>query len=184
MEDSGNVVGLFSQGNPQSFLDPLSLLRATHVRQLAIHRSLMQVVEAFPAKPSRNALIPIINFLKEDLPLHFVDEEESLFPILTERSLIADPIDGWTGQLNHEHSRDGAMARELVHELGRVAARGAPADPSDFIALVTVFTECQDRHLSWENIVILPHAKIRLGPRDLRRLGAEMAARRDVSLPE
>lgn len=184
MEDSGNVVGLFSQGNPQLYLDPLSLFRAAHARQAVIHRSLMQIVEAFPAMPPREVLIPVVSYLRQDLPLHFTDEEESLFPLLTARSLLADPIDGWTGQLNHEHSRDGAMAQEIAHELERIGARGVATDSSDLVALVTVFTECQDRHLAWENIVIIPHAEIRLGPRDLRKLGGEMAARRDVSMPE
>lgn len=184
MGDGGNVVGLFSQGKPQSFLDPLAFLRSEHARQAAIHRLLSQIVEGFPAPPSRKTAAPVINYLKQELPLHFADEEESLFPLLTAHSLIADPIDAWTGQLNYEHTRDGAMALELAHELDRIVARGAPADASGFAALVTVFTECQDRHLAWENIVIIPHAEIRLGPRDLRKLGDEMAARRDMRIPE
>jgi hemerythrin-like domain-containing protein len=184
MEDGDNVVGLFSQGNPQSFLDPLTYLRAAHARQAIIHRLLTQIAEGLPARPPRATADPVISYLKQDLPLHFSDEEESLFPLLTERSLLADPIDGWTGQLNHEHARDGAMAHELSHELERIVDRGAPANPSDFVALVTVFTECQDRHLAWENIVIIPHAEIRLGPRDLQKLGRDMAARRNVSISE
>lgn len=184
MGDGGNVVGLFSHDNPQSFLDPLAFLRSAHARQAVIHRMLSQIAEAFPAHPPRKNVTAIIRYLEQDLPLHFADEEESLFPLLTAHSLIADPIDGWTGQLNHEHARDGAVAREISHELDRIVERGAPADTSDFVALATVFTECQDRHLAWENIVIIPHAEIRLGPRDLRKLGEEMAARRDMRIPE
>jgi len=184
MEDRGNVVGLFSRGPPRSFDDPLAFLRTEHARQTTIHRHLMQIVENLPAQPAVNILSLIAHYLKQELPVHFADEEESLFPLLTARSLIADPIDGWTGQLNHEHERDGAMAHELAHELDRIAARGVSTRSSDFVALVTVFAECQERHLAWENIVILPHAEIRLGERDLRKLGKEMAARRGVELPE
>lgn len=185
MTDEGrNVIGLFNQTGPRSFLDPLGYFKEAHSRQSAIHRSLIRMVDRFPDTPPAKALNPIIEYLHKELPLHFADEEESLFPILTAHSLIADPIDGWTGQLNHEHGKDGAMARELVHELEKVKARGMPSDTSDLTALVTVFTECQDRHLAWENIVILPHAEIRLGARDLHKLGSEMAARRNLGLPE
>jgi len=183
-KDTSNVVGLFTQGDARAFLDPLGFFKGAHSRQTAIHRSLTQMVEALPEIPVANALAPIIDYLRQELPLHFADEEESLFPMLTANSLIADPIDGWTVQLNHEHGKDGAMARELVHELERVQARGVPSNPSDLVALVTVFTECQDRHLAWENIVIIPHAEMRLGERDLQLLGRDMAARRNLSLPE
>lgn len=181
---SRNVIGLFNRTDPRSFLDPLEFFKGAHSRQSAIHRSLSRMVDRFPEMPPAKALNPIIEYLHKELPLHFADEEESLFPMLTAHSLIADPIDEWTGQLNREHGKDGAMARELVRELERVKARGTPSDPSDLAALVTVFTECQDRHLAWENIVIMPHAEIRLGARDLRKLGSEMAARRNLGLPE
>lgn len=183
-DESRNVIGLFNQTDPRSFLDPLGYFKEVHFRQSAIHRSLTRMVDWFPDMPPAKTLNPIIDYLNKELPLHFADEEESLFPILTAHSLIADPIDGWTGQLNHEHGKDGAMARKLVCELERVKARGTPSDPSALISLVTVFTECQDRHLAWENIVIIPHAEIRLGPRDLRKLGYEMAARRNLGLPQ
>ena len=179
MQDRGNVIGMFGRGSPPSFRDPLGFLRAAHARQAAIHRALLQIAEALPALPPRETVGPIVEFLRQELPLHFADEEESLFPLLTARSLIADPIDGWTEQLNLEHARDGAMACELASDLEQVAARSAPATRSDFITRMTMFAECQDRHLAWENVVILPHAEIRLGPRDLRKLGEEMAARRE-----
>lgn len=180
MNDNGNVIGLFGWGSSPSFRDPLGYLRAVHARQASIHRSLLRIAESLPAPPPRKTVGPIVEYLRRELPLHFADEEESLFPLLTARSLIADPIDGWTAQLNHEHARDGAMARDLANELERIAARGASAAGLDVVARMTVFAECQDRHLAWENVVILPHAEIRLGPRDLRTLGDEMAARRDA----
>ena len=46
------------------------------------------------------------------------------------------------------------------------------------------FVEMQRHHLIWENNVVLPLARRRLGAEEMQQIGARMAKRRNLSIPD
>src|SRR5690606_3657521 len=125
----------------------------------------------------------LVEFLRNDLPLHIIDEEQDLFPLLRRRVLPEDEVETVLGRLSAEHRADAAQGREvralLEDALERQAAPGM--DPAARKAL-RGFASQELQHLALENAVVLPIARLRLTAKDLAGLGRRLAARRGVVL--
>ena len=157
--------------------EPLEWLFAEHYR----HRQLWGVIERIAASTVllREEVAEVLNFLRLDLPLHMIDEEEDLFPLLRRRCEPADEVEKVLGVLSLEHSADIDAAERVGGHLERALATGvAPGlDPAARKAL-TDFVMQEKRHIALENGVVLPIARLRLEPADLRTLSRRLAARR------
>ena len=87
-------------------------------------------------------------------------------------------------QLEWEHNLDKVLRTNLVIDLKELAVK-RPSDNTMrvFVSLRT-FAEAQQRHVAWENSVVLPIAEQWLKPEDLEIMGRNMAARRGIAYPE
>lgn len=166
---------------PELIHEPLNWLFAEHYR----HRQLCQLIERVG-----NATVllgdeahEILDFLRQDMPLHVIDEEDDLFPLLRRRCQPADELDGVLGALSAEHHDDLDRARALIATLERALADGqAPGHDRETRRLFTDFAQHERRHIALENAVVLPIARLRLTTADLRSLTIRLAARRGVLL--
>jgi hemerythrin-like domain-containing protein len=122
----------------------------------------------------------ILTYLREQLPLHILDEERDLFQMLRARILAADIVDEAFEQLCHEHAGDQGVVRLVMAGLDRLARGRRPEDVDDFVRAAHAFAQAQRRHVAYENNSILPLARTRLTRKDLGRLGRRMAARRGL----
>lgn len=163
--------------------DPLNWLFAEHYRHRQLCGLIDRVVGAvvFDAATIARAR----DFLMNEMPLHVIDEEEDLFPLLRRRSKPADEIDRILDLLAGEHRQDVASASRIQAHLDAALAAGRVAglDP-DVRRASAAFTAQQRRHIALENAVLLPLARIRLRPADVAALGARLAARRGYLLED
>lgn len=172
----------FIEPMPQALLhEPLDWLFAEHFR----HRQLCDLIDRVARAPTVlvEEIEEILAFLRFELPLHVIDEEEDLFPLLRRRCLPEDEVDKALGVLSAEHKVDILHAARLRTFLETaLERRRAPGQDPDARRAMTVFADNERRHIALENAVILPIARRRLQPRDLRDLSLRLAARRGVVL--
>ncbi len=161
--------------------EPLNWLFAEHYR----HRQLCRLIERVGTATVllRDEAEEILTFLRQDMALHIIDEEEDLFPLLRRRCLPEDELGPLLGALSAEHRDDMEQTRTLSALLERALIAGQPPGHDlETRRLFTDFALHERQHIALENAVILPIARLRLTPRDLHALSTRMAARRGVFL--
>lgn len=161
--------------------EPLEWLFAEHYR----HRQFCVLIEQVAAAtaPPRDEMAEIIDFLRYELPLHVIDEEEDLFPLLRRRALPEDELDKVLGVLSADHKADIVNAAQLRALLEKALETGVPPGLApEGRRLMLAFASGERRHIALENAIILPIARMRLRSDDLRNLALRLAARRGVVL--
>ena len=166
---------------PENLLrHPIDYLQADHLRQHRVCDLLESVLRNPAAKDSRATASMVLDYLKADLPRHLADEEEDLFPRLKASCGRGQDIDGMIEVLREEHAENAILLESVETALASPKAR----ERRDDAALSgVVFAEAKRRHIRWENALVLPLARARLGAEDLRGLGRGMATRRKVPFP-
>lgn len=157
--------------------EPLNWLFAEHYR----HRQLCKLIDMLASSAAYNeeGMNEVIAFLEHDMPLHVLDEEEDLFPLLRRRAVPDDDLEHVLGVLSGEHKTDVDRVSALLFALIKArAARTSPALNPGLRTLLTEFATHERKHIALENAVILPIARLRLQPCDLQALSARLAARR------
>lgn len=162
----------------ETFAEPLDAMLAEHYRQRAMCDLLDHLAADLSAPQSVDLARTILGYLREQLPLHVLDEERDLFQLLRDRTLAAEAIEEAFAQLRREHVEDECVSSVVIVGLERIAAAGELEDPEEFANAAKAFAEAQRRHVAFENSSILPLARTRLTRQDLRRLSRRMAARR------
>lgn len=166
-----------------AFFRPLDVLRWEHERQLQTSDWLLQQTRYERLEPLIEAVDELLGFLTQDLVFHHKDEEEDLFPTLQKRCRPRDSVEAILAELVRDHATEGFLMRDIVTDLRRVAKRRDVEEPGRFFASLKIFAEGQKRHLTWENEVLLPLAKMRLTDIDLEALARGMTARRGMTGP-
>lgn len=157
--------------------EPLNWLFAEHYR----HRQLCKLIDALATSAAYNddSMAEVIGFLQHDMPLHVLDEEEDLFPLLRRRAAPEDDLEHVLGVLSGEHKSDVDWISKVLSGLLKAQAeRKAPSLNPGLRALMADFAAHERKHIALENAVVLPIARLRLQPGDLRALSARLAARR------
>jgi len=160
---------------PTAAREPIAALAECHQRIRTYCEGLRRVValsaEADPRIPP--AAAQAARYLREGLPLHAADEDDSLAPRLRraqpETAALLDT-------LAREHTTLEERIARLLPSLDTLAAGGA-VDPSTLAAAVTGFVEPMEAHLHLEEAELFP-ALERLDRVELLAAGAEMVARR------
>lgn len=166
---------------PALMKEPLEFLFAEHYR----HRQMCKILEFLAVTPDFNAALiaSTDDFIRYDLALHVIDEEEDLFPLLRRRCAPDDDIEDVLGRLSAEHAMDQTLAREVREVFSqalekREAPSRLPGGAETLIALAR-----QERgHMALENAVVMPLARRRLSPEDCENLSVRLAARRGVMM--
>ena len=163
------------------FIDALDFLRSEHERQFEFVNGYLQLSHESQIESVFDSTDALISYLTVELGLHHHDEEEDLFPILKELCKIEDGIDHILAELDRDHAVENFLARIIVIDLKTIAAGKSLENPVRFILNLRAFAEGQVRHLIWENNIVLPLARERLGPVHLERMGQNIAERRGMT---
>ena len=121
----------------------------------------------------------MLDYIRFDLTLHVIDEEEDFFPLLRKRCLAEDDIDDVLDRLTSEHSADKALSSGIRDTLNAcVILRKPPCAIEGGAEALRTFAAQERRHLALENAVIIPIARLRLNADDLKSLSERLLARR------
>ncbi len=185
-QEEKQVLALEALGNapPKSQLaEPLDYIFAEHFRQRVLCNALDEIADQ--ERPDRQMIEAVLRFLRVDFAPHMQDEEHDLFPLLRRRAEPEDRIDDVIGQLTQEHAADRLDARLITEGLSKVlAGKAATGVASSLGKLLHRFAENERNHLTLENAIILPLARVRLTADDIRNMTKQMAARRSIDLQE
>lgn len=158
--------------------NPLDVIASAHAFQADMCDALERIADSLPDEVDRRLCAQLASCLEFDLPLHHRDEEACLFPILRSRALPEDGLEDILERLASEHQSDNDFASEISEALERLAQGGRPDNPEMLGYMLRGFFERYRRHVQWENALIMPLARLRLGPADLRLLQAGMSENR------
>jgi len=162
---------------------PLDFFFAEHFR----HRQLCGLIDQLSMTTffEPGAIAEVVDFLRFEAPIHIIDEEEDLFPLLRRRCLVEDEVEGVLGVLSAEHKADGLLGKVVRTYLERcLETRAAPGATLEGRRDLTAFAAQERRHLALENAVVLPIARQRLTREDLAGLARRLAARRGMAPTE
>ncbi len=163
--------------SPDLMADPLDFFFAEHFR----HRQLCHLIDQLSATVFFDAdrIAEVVDFLRFEAPIHIIDEEEDLFPLLRRRCLPEDELEGVLGVLSAEHRADAVLGRAVrTHLEACLDTRSAPGASVEGRRDLSAFATQERRHLALENAVVLPIARQRLSEEDLTGLARRLAARR------
>lgn len=163
--------------------EPLSFFFAEHYR----HRQLCRAIDELSASTFFDAarIAEVVDFLRFEAPIHIIDEEEDLFPLLRRRCLTEDDLEGVLGVLSAEHKADAVLGGTVRRHLEQcLEKRLAPGGDLEMRKALAAFAAQERRHLALENAIVLPIARLRLTAEDLTGLSRRLAARRGRVLNE
>lgn len=157
--------------------DPIEFLLTEHLNHRRMCRALerLAVMEEFDAA----RITGLLDFIRFDLTLHVIDEEEDVFPLLRKRCLPEDQVDEVLDRLTEEHAEDKALstrARDVLNAC--LIVRKPPHAIEGGAEALQAFAHHEMQHLTLENAVIVPLARRRFNAADLRFLSARLIARR------
>jgi hemerythrin-like domain-containing protein len=110
--------------------------------------------------------------------VHHRDEELGLFPLIEKRALPSDNIHDILARLALEHATDESFASELLESLEGLREGRKIKNPDMVGYMLRSFFESYRRHILWENAIVLPLARARLTPEDLKELNSAMVRHR------
>lgn len=157
--------------------DAIEFLLAEHLNHRRMCRALEDLAES--AEFDALKITSLVDFIRFDLTLHVIDEEEDVFPLLRRRCLPEDDIEEILGRLGREHAEDKALserARDVLNAC--LIVRQAPHAIEGGAEALKSFAQHERRHLALENAVIIPLARLRLSGSDIEMLGRRFMARR------
>lgn len=155
---------------------PLDYIQAENLR----HRELCLAAERLAEHDTLDVPLAraILGFLETDMTLHVMDEEEDLFPVLRRRLKPGDDVARIIGLLSGEHAADKVLTDEIIQSLKQLLGGGRRCLPEALRNALLAFADRQRRHVTVENAIMLPLARLRLSKQDLERVASRMAARR------
>lgn len=167
-------------GSPGIRRNPLDVIAHDHDVQVGICDALELIADGLPEDVDRRLCGQVVSFLRYDLPVHHLDEEEGLFPLLRQSAITGEDlaVAGILGQLVTEHGKDESAAEELVDHLDALGRGERPAYPDLLGYMLRGFFEGYRRHVLWENSFIIPAARRLLSEDSLLELSVKMARHR------
>ena len=150
--------------------DPISIFAQDNLRQKWLCDVLETIADGLPNKLECALASMAAEALKTKVPLHHRQEEEVLFPLLTQRAAAQDNIEAVVQQLRQEHLADDTYASDLIGLLEMMGKGTAPQNPEMAGYMIRGFFETYRRHIAFEDLVILPLARLRLTHNDLEKL--------------
>ncbi|MBY0565468.1 MAG: hemerythrin domain-containing protein [Hyphomonadaceae bacterium] len=173
--------GPIERSPPALLKEPLEFLFAEHYR----HRHMCKVLEYLSIASGFEAglIASTDDFIRYDLALHVIDEEEDLFPLLRRRCSEEDDIEDVLGRLSADHALDQALAKTVRTLFAQsLEARVAPSAVAGGPQALLQLARQEKSHMALENAVVMPLARRRLTSDDLEALSLRLAARRGVTM--
>lgn len=160
--------------------NPLDVIAHDHEVQVGICDALEHIADGLPDDVDRRLCGQVVSFLRYELPLHHLDEEEGLFPLLRQSAVTGEDmaVTGILSQLVTEHGKDESAADDFVDLLDALGRGERPANPDLLGYMLRGFFESYRRHVLWENSFIIPAARRLLSEDSLKSLSDAMARHR------
>ena len=167
-------------GPAPDYTDPLGLLSACHRRMLGFCDLLARIQPHLATRgvdeEAMDATRRIIHYFDTAATLHHLDEEQDLFPLLTDQPTLAPLLEHLQAEHRELESRWQTLASQLRHILEDTIEAEAFEDA------VKLFCDACREHIDREETQLLPTARACLHSQELQRLGRAMAARRGLSV--
>ena len=157
---------------------PLEFIHEDHLREREICARMDQIAQG--STVSASAINDVIHFLTRELPVHLMDEEQDLFPLLRRRCLPEDDIGKIIARLFRDHGHANEDTPGIVKLLEGLVETPRTLEDAESGALATYASHAR-RHLILENAIILPFARLRLTGADLEILCIRMCQRRGIN---
>lgn len=158
----------------------LDFIDRTHRMQLLLCDALERIADGLPGDIDRRLCQQAMDTLRDDIPLHHLDEEHGLFPLIERRAGPYDNIKRILAKLSQEHRADEGYSAELIESLETLSEGRKLGNPDMVGYMLRGFFESYRRHIQWEDTVVLPLARARLTDTDLEDLGRTMARHRSI----
>lgn len=166
---------------PEDLLsDPIGWFFAEHHR----HRQFCDLMQraSMATTFDGEVLSWLLDFVVHELPLHVLDEEQDLFPLMRARARPEDDLNAVLGRLSGEHAKDLTRAAAVRQHLELCLRQQTPISRNNVRRRALESFAIQERsHLALENAVVLPIARLRLTERDLLELSNRLATRRGIA---
>jgi len=159
---------------------PLDYILADHLRQRVLCVLCEQLADA--EHLLTDLAETVLAYLKSDMVVHVIDEEQDLFPLIRRRAEDEDDIEEALGKLSGEHAAEENVAEQIAEGLAAALRNPTVGLGDDLRRLLMEFAHNERQHLALENATVMPIAKVRLTERDLKDLAGRMAARRGILL--
>lgn len=157
--------------------DPIEFILSEHLSHRRMCKALERLAEAKEFDGA--SIAALLDYVRFDLTLHVIDEEEDFFPLLRQRCLPEDKIDDVLSRLAVEHAEDKALSADVRDMLNAcLILRKPPCAIEGGVGALKAFAEHERRHLTLENAVIIPMARRRLDASDLKSLSRRFLDRR------
>lgn len=152
--------------------DPVAFLSAEHGRQMALLGHLERLARAPRGKAARVMAQALLRWLREELPVHIADEEQSLYPRLRRHDA------GLVDRLSDEHRRDLRLAEATMEALRALAA--GEEVPAASLADAVAFARLHRQHLELEEATVMKLSRHLLTDEESADLAGEMVRRRGL----
>ncbi len=165
-----------------SFDRPMDLLRACHMRMLSncatLERLSRHLQENGVDGQAREAARNVYTYFTTAAPLHHQDEEADVYPALADAAPDLKPV---IDTLEREHLQLEQAWDAIADGLANPAAIG---DTGVFARQVGAFCDAYRDHIRREEQHLFMPAGHLLDTERLQQIGAAMARRRNVQLPD
>jgi hemerythrin-like domain-containing protein len=158
-------------------VDPLEFIARDHRAERVVCDHLDRL--AAGDRLRRADIESALRFLRDDLPHHLDDEELDLFPVLRRRCEADDEIDKAIARLTSDHAHAAVDTPTVIAVLDGQLRKKRPLSDTECHSL-SAYAAHARRHLTLENAVVLPLARLRLSKKDQTQMAARMAQRRGL----
>lgn len=158
--------------------NPINIIEYEHLLQKKLCGFLEQIADGLPYMVNPELCKYCLLVLQRELPIHIKDEELGLFPILEKRAKPSDNVSQILSCLAMEHATDESFASELEESLDLLSQKQVVPNPNMTGYMLRCFFECYKRHLTWEDVVVLPLARRLFNQDDLNFLSQIMLKNR------
>ena len=166
-----------SPTSPQLLANPLDFIHEDHLRERQVCTMLDRI--AAVDQPDLNEIRQVLEFLRDGLPRPLEDEEQDLFPRLRRRCEREDEIGKVIERLRSDHRHAHEDTPLVIADLEAIDRREGELS-HQVRARLARFAGHARRHLTLENAIVLPFAKLRLTRGDLESLRLRMMQRRGL----
>lgn len=157
--------------------DPIEFMLAEHLNHRRMCKALERLATMTEFDPA--PITAMVDYIRYDLTLHVIDEEEDFFPLLRKRCLPDDDIEAILQRLSADHEVDKSLSAQVRDMLNAcLILRKPPSVIEGAVAALTAFATNERQHLALENAIIIPIARRRLSDEDLKTLSRRLLARR------
>ncbi|SMX50791.1 hemerythrin domain-containing protein [Maliponia aquimaris] len=159
--------------------NPIDFIAEDHLRLRTMCAEMDRLADS--TGPESDAVVALLDYLRQELPDLLADEDDDLMPLILKRAEPEDELPRLARRLAREHGEIETHQRSVV--AGLVAIADTARVPDRLRDPLRDLAAATRRHLILENAILLPLARVRLRSADLGVLRKAMLRRRGLNDP-